>query len=109
MNIDIKKIKNISIKVYDACFQKIKKIPWIIGNHAFLMILIFVVLDILFIEFLFYQYLLLPEIRKPPIGTPLVEFREDIYQTVLQKSGERQKKSEQIGQESYTDPFHNSF
>ena len=70
--------------------SKIKKILWIFGKNAFLLILFFILLDIIWGGFLFYQYLLSANTEESEIVNISTKFKENIYQSVLKELQERE-------------------
>jgi len=61
----------------------IKKIPWILGKHAFIVILSLVILSALFGVLLFYNCIFLVRISNPRITESSATFKTDIYQGIL--------------------------
>lgn len=77
----------------------------VLGENAFIFILIFILIEIIFGEFLFYKYIFAVRVREPQITGNLIEFQEKTYQFIL---GERQKREEMFKdslKEAYSDPF----
>src|SRR5690348_177413 len=63
--------------------RSFKKIAWVVGNNAFLFIIIFIVIDILIGEFLFYHYIISPQSEVLSPNQPFVKFQDHSYQSVL--------------------------
>ena len=92
-------------QLLDTSISKIKKIPWILGKNAFLFILIFVLLEIIFVEFLFYNYVILVKTQEPTtIDTP-AKFKEYLYKSVLKEMQDRENIFENPLQKNYNNPF----
>lgn len=62
---------------------RIKKILWILGFRAFLLILILVFIDLLWGGFIFYKYVFLVENEGPKAAQNIVKFDVKTYQAVL--------------------------
>lgn len=84
---------------------KAKKILWIIGEHAFLTILIIILLELILGGFLFYNYVFLAESKESEITNYSFQFKEDIYQKILQQWDERGWKLQKSSEKEYTSPF----
>lgn len=89
----------------DESFNNIKKIPWIFSKDAFLFIMIFVLLGILFGEFLFYKYVILTEIKSFEVVDVSTKFRKKEYQSVLEKLQSKEDIFKNSLQGNYSDPF----
>lgn len=92
----ISKIPFLNSQLLDRYISKIKKIPWILGRDAFLFVLIFILLDIIFGEFLFYKHVLLVNIKEPEIVNTPIKFQENVYQSVLKELQIREDVSENL-------------
>ncbi|OGZ70587.1 MAG: hypothetical protein A3F47_01440 [Candidatus Staskawiczbacteria bacterium RIFCSPHIGHO2_12_FULL_38_11] len=104
----IKIIKNIIsrfVKLLDALINNAKKIPWILGRYAFLFILIFILLDLLFGGFLFYRYLFLVKNKEPQITSIQAKFKEETYQSVLSSWQAREESFNNSSGLNYQNPF----
>ena len=99
------KTRLLNSKLLNIFVSKIKKVPWILGRNAFLFILIFILLDIIFGEFLFYQYVFLSDIEESPIFNISTKFKENAYKSVSEKIQVRENIFKNIPQENYADPF----
>ncbi|OGZ67385.1 MAG: hypothetical protein A3C58_03795 [Candidatus Staskawiczbacteria bacterium RIFCSPHIGHO2_02_FULL_34_10] len=93
----IRKIKNLWITI--------KKIPWILGENAFLFILIFILLDILFGELIFYKYIFLVRKEEPKVASLSTKFQENIYQSVFKEVEKRENILNNPSSEIYIDLF----
>ena len=85
--------------------NKTRKILWALGKDAFMLILIFVLLSLLFGEFLFYRYVVMSQLQEPDMVTPLIKFQENLYNSVLKEWQERQNTFENSSQKNHIDPF----
>lgn len=92
-------------KLFNVLLLNIKKIPWILGKYAFLFILIFILLDIVFGEFLFYRYVFLVKNEEPQILSIPAKFRDDTYKSVLQYWQEREESLKDSSELNYSNPF----
>ncbi len=92
-------------KWFDALLYQVKKIPWILGKYAFLFILIFILLDMLFGGFLLYRYVLLVKNEAPQISSIPAKFRDDLYQSVLKSWQDREDTLKSASDLNYTSPF----
>ncbi len=92
-------------KLWDAMIGNIKKIPWILGQYAFLFILIFILLDILFGGFLFYHYVFSVKNAEPQITSVPAKFKNDVYQSVLNSWQNREESLNSASAINYADPF----
>ena len=66
--------------------DKIKKIPWVLASHAFLIILLFILLNLILGVYLFYKYVILVEIEQQKIAEKDIKFEYNAYQQVLKDS-----------------------
>ncbi len=82
-----------------------KKILWIIGRHAFAVILILILLDVLFGGFLFYKYVYSAENKNPDIDGNYFKFNDTAYQQVLTQWQSRDQKLQDFLQKNYPSPF----
>ena len=92
-------------KLLASYVQAIKKIPFTIGRDAFLFILIFILIDILFGEFLFYQYVFLVESKKQEIDSGRMIFKESTYDSVLGQWKIREDIFNDASKQNHQDPF----
>lgn len=85
--------------------EKIKKVPWILGSHAFSIILILVLLDLILGEFLLYKYALLVKKEEPKITENIIKFEYSDYQKILEEWQAREQKFKEFSVEKYSNPF----
>ncbi len=85
--------------------DKIKKTLWILGSHAFLIILLFILLNLILGVFLFYKYVILVEIKEPEIIGRTVNFKYNIYQEVLKDWQIKGQSFEEFPDKKYLNPF----
>jgi hypothetical protein len=90
MKIETKKLKNF-----------IKKIPRTLAEK-FLLTSIFLLILALFIGFLIFKF---PTSFKLEMPQKIEAFNENLYQKVLEKFKERERKFEEIDQKIYINPF----
>ena len=70
---------------------KTKEILWILGLHAFLIILLLVFLDIIFGGFILYRYVFLAEKEEPVATGSVIKFDSKSYQDVLEELQAREQ------------------
>jgi hypothetical protein len=90
MKIETKKLKNF-----------IKKIPRVLAEN-FLLTSIFLLILALFIGFLIFKF---SASLKEEMPQKIEAFNKNLYQKVLEKFKEREKKFEEIDQKIYLNPF----
>src|SRR3989344_1568000 len=86
---------------------KIKKIPWILGSRAFLIILLLILLDLILGEFLLYKYAILVKKEEPEITGNIVKFEYGAYLKVLEKWQAKEQQFTESVEKSYNSPFTN--
>ncbi|OGZ66689.1 MAG: hypothetical protein A3C50_02265 [Candidatus Staskawiczbacteria bacterium RIFCSPHIGHO2_02_FULL_43_16] len=82
-----------------------KKLPWVLARHAFLFILLFVVLEAVIGTFLFYAYIFVPKTKNTEMVDSPETFQEKTYRSVLEAWEKRDAIIESSPQEEYNDPF----
>ncbi len=92
-------------KRLNAYKKKIEVLPWIIGTHAFLSILIFILLDIILGMILFFNYALLAKFEAPENVVISTKLQESTYRSVLDSLQARENVFNNSSKENYTDPF----
>ena len=88
-----------------AALQILKKIPWILGRHAFSLMILCILLDVAFGGFLLYQNVWLPALGQSEITVTPVAFKDDIYQLVAKRLSAKKGLFTNIEEENYQDPF----
>ncbi|KKP32670.1 MAG: hypothetical protein A2312_02825 [Candidatus Staskawiczbacteria bacterium RIFOXYB2_FULL_32_9] len=83
----------------------IKKIPWFLGTHAFLVILFLVLFDLLFGTYLFYNYIYIAKNQMPEMISGQIIFDEKNYQFILDQEKKREENFNKIGEENIKTPF----
>jgi hypothetical protein len=101
MKIDYKKISGI-IKIILAGSRKIL---WGAGKHAFLSVLILILLDVILGVGLFYKYVYLAENKVEQIDKGSFQFRDEVYQKALNQWQARDEKLKNYLQINYPSPF----
>ncbi len=104
INLSINSIKNSLVRIKEV----LKKIPWILGAHAFLSIIVCFVLAVCFGVFLFYNDVYLAKVSDPEALILPVRFNEQAYQSVVKEWQIRQDLFERAPEQSYSDPFNSS-
>lgn len=82
-----------------------KKLPRVLGEHAFLSFLGLLFLSLLFGLFLFYKYDILVKNEKIDVVIKHSEFKEDSFQRILSAWEEREKKFREAELKEYPNPF----
>jgi len=83
---------------------KIKKIPWVLAEHAFLNFLFFLFLVLILSGLIFYKYSILAEKKELQIEQTF-QFEEKTYQGILRKWQEKEEGFEKTSEKEYLDPF----
>lgn len=103
------KFSNISFhhsqKIIHQIISRVGKALWVLGQDAFLFIILFILLDMAFGEFLVYKHMYLPQSRDLEYTANPITFKEQAYQSVLKKWQIREENVTQSVWENYTDPF----
>lgn len=94
-------------ELFDIYIKKIKKIPWILGKHAFLCVLMLILIDIFIGGFLFYKYIYIIETEEISNLSISSKFQEDIYKSILEEWQNRENilVNLPLMDKNYTDPF----
>ena len=83
---------------------KTKKILWILGLRAFLLILFLVFIDFIIGSFIFYKYVFLAEKEEPKITKNILKFDDKTYQEVLGELQTREQSSKGSSIENQPNP-----
>ena len=83
----------------------IKKAPWFLGRHVFVMVLLLILLELAVVTALFYQYVFLPRTGSVEADEAPAVFKEKNYQSVLKEWSRRQETIETSAKETYNNPF----
>lgn len=94
-----------SRNLIDIFINKAKNALWFLGENAFLFILIFVLLGMLYGEFLFYKYVFLLRIENPEFTFTTIKFQKDVYDSVLKEWQTREDIFNDSSYQNYSDPF----
>ncbi len=92
-------------KRLNAYKKKIEVLPWIIGMHAFLSILIVILLEIILGVLLFFNYAFLVKFKEPENVVIPTKLEETTYRSVLDSLQSRENIFNNSSKERYTDPF----
>jgi len=95
----IPKLKKKKIKGF------LKKLPKILGLHAFLTFLALLLFSLIGAGIIFYRYSILVEKTELDVSESLLQFKEKTYQEVLKTWQEKEKKSREADLKQYLDPF----
>lgn len=101
MEIDFKKI----LEKTKKGFAGAKRILWVIGKHAFITVLVLILLDVILGGLVFYKYMYLAQKKEIGVNNIPFQFKENVYQKVLDQWKERDQKFQEYIQEDYTSPF----
>ena len=81
------------------------KIFWKMGENPLSTFFIFLILALIFGGLIFYQYSLLAEKKEPQIIERPIQFKEELYQKILEEWEIRQKNFDQAEQKEHRDLF----
>ncbi|MDP2967333.1 MAG: hypothetical protein Q8N87_02900 [bacterium] len=95
----IPKIKFNKIKIF------FKKLPRILGEKAFLTFLFLLFISLILGGIIFYKYSILAEKAEPRIIEKPLQFKEKVYQKVLDEWEAREKRFKETELKEYPDPF----
>ena len=90
----LKKLKN-----------SLKKIFWKMGENPLLTFFLLLILVLIFGGLIFYQYSFLAEKKEPQIIERPIQFKEELYQKILEEWEIRQKNFDEAEQKEYRDLF----
>jgi len=82
-----------------------KKVPWFLGRHAFVFILLLLFFAIIIGGGVFYNYVLILENKDIGVVENSLKFRKDIYKKILERWLSNELKIQQSIQEDYLSPF----
>ena len=94
-----------SKKTFDKYWLIAKKLPWVLAHHAFLFIVLFVLLEALLCSLIYYAYVFIPQNRIIEAGSAGEAFKEKTYQSVLESWELRRRIIEHSSKGEYNDPF----
>jgi hypothetical protein len=95
-----------SVKKLSAPLGEIfKKIPWILGMHAFLCIIVAFILAACLGEFLFYNDVYLTRVEDPEAISLPTRFNEQVYQSVVEEWQVRETLFASAPNQTYSNPF----
>ena len=90
-------------------FNKIKKFleksPLALGKKAFLTSICLIILSLVLGSFVFYKYSFLVQKSEPEIIKKPLQFKEDLYQKILENLQDRKNKFEETELKEYPNPF----
>lgn len=99
MKINLKKIEGLKRNA-----RALAKIPWFLGTHAFSILILLMLLNIVVGLFVFYSYIVVAQ-KKNPVPLEYIKFNSTAYERILQQQTARQNAIEQILSQGYTNPF----
>jgi hypothetical protein len=80
--------------IFKTITLKIKKIIWVLGLHAFSLLLLLVFISIILGGFIFYKYVFLAERKQPEATQNVIKFDYNAYKDVLEKIQPTQQNGE---------------
>jgi hypothetical protein len=92
---------------YNASLQatKTKQILWVLGNRAFWIIIIILLLELLFGALLFYKYVFLPTQQNAETISSSSEFKENFYQDIILSWEKREQNLQNYSKNEHANPF----
>ncbi len=85
--------------------EKIRKLPFILGGQAFLIVLIIILIEVLIGGFLLYQYTNFPELNAMAGAETVIKFKTDTYNQVLSDWKTREERISGSAEKEYKNPF----
>jgi hypothetical protein len=82
-NKESKKNNNNLVLFIPNMLNWVKKAPWLLGRHAFVIVLMLIMLDLIFGAVVFYKYIFLVEASQSEITQNYSGFKKDTYQEIL--------------------------
>jgi len=64
---------------------KIEKSIWVLGLHAFSLIILFIIIDLILGSIVFYNYVFLTEKENPNTTESILRFDDKTYKSVIEK------------------------
>ncbi len=86
-------------------FSGVRKILRAIGLHAFLTILIIVIIEVAAGAFLMYKYVIVALREEPEINNANFQFKDASYNKLLEEWNKKDKALEDFLKKDYTNPF----
>lgn len=83
----------------------VKKLLWIIGNHAFWATLILILVDIIAGGIIYFQAVYLADMKTAEINSSYFQFKDSIYQQVLAQWQSRSQNLDDSLKKNYNNPF----
>jgi len=83
----------------------LKKLPWVLGKHPFLVFLLLTTLSLGWGVFLFYKYSFLAEKMEPEMPKREVQFTEELHQKILKEWEKREKRFKEADTKNYPNLF----
>ena len=71
--------------IFKTLAEKIKKILWVLGFHAFSLILLIILIEVILGGFIFYKYVFLAQDQESKITENIIRFDDKTYQNVLEQ------------------------
>ena len=85
--------------------SKLSKFCLFSAEHSFLSILILIFIALLIGGWLFYQYSILTQKAEPQITKQTIQFKENLYQEILDQWQDREEKFKAAGEKEHLDIF----
>ena len=83
----------------------LKKLPWFLGEHAFLTILTLIFLAVIISGSVFYKYVILAEKADPLIVEKAIRFDSGQHREILDEWDRRRQAFKAVGDKEYFDLF----
>ncbi len=83
--------------------DNIKKISYLVGRYAFLIIIFLILLSLIFGSWVFYQYVFSAQVQKPSVTDGTSQFKYNKYQEVIKNW--QTKQQEDSSTQTYLNPF----
>ncbi len=79
--------KQASEKVKMSFGDRLKRMPWFFGEHAFLTVLVLILIDLIIGTLMFYNFGILPDYESKTPKQSQYKFNSGSYQQILDKWG----------------------
>ncbi len=83
----------------------VRHLPWVVGLHAFLFAILFIVIAVFLGEILFYNYVFLPRVKKMENLIAPIRFNKNAYNSVIKEWQVRDETLVDVPLKKYANPF----
>jgi hypothetical protein len=80
------------------------KLPWFLGRHMFLFLLLLILTDLIFGGYLLYKHVISATMQEES-GSMVTSFKQSTYQSILQTKESREAALEMQSIKTYQNPF----